>query len=46
MDKVRRNYFQSEEELSQTGRNFILDITILFENAALTLGRCAGLLKA
>ncbi len=46
MDKVRRNYFQSEDKLSQAGRNFILDITILFENAALTLGRHAALLRS
>jgi phosphate:Na+ symporter len=46
MDKVRRNYFQSENELTQAGRNFILDITILFENTAITLERCAGLLRA
>ena len=46
IDKVRRNYFQSEKELSQAGRNFIVDVTVLFENAALTLGRYAGLLRA
>ena len=46
MDKIRRNYFQSEQDLSEADRNFILDITILFENAALTLDRYVSLLKA
>ncbi len=46
MDKIRRNYLKSEEALSETDRNFILDITILFENVALTLGRHIYLLKA
>lgn len=46
MDKIRRNYFQSEQNFSEADRNFILDITILFENAALTINRYVGLMKA
>lgn len=45
MTKVRRNSFSSEHELSPLERNFILDITIIFENAVLTLRRYAELLN-
>jgi phosphate:Na+ symporter len=44
MTKIRHKYFESESELSSTGRNFVLDITILLENAVHTLGRYARLL--
>ena len=45
MTKIRHNYFESEQELSNKDRNFVLDITILFENAVHTLGRYGNLLK-
>jgi len=37
---------ESEQDLSQDDRNFVLDITILFENAVHTLGRYGRLLRA
>jgi len=46
MTKIRHNYFDSEKELSNKDRNFVLDITILFENAVHTLGRYGHLLRA
>jgi phosphate:Na+ symporter len=46
MTKIRHNYFESEKELSNKDRNFVLDITILFENAVHTLGRYGHLLRA
>ncbi len=46
MTKIRHNYFESEQELSTKDRNFVLDITILFENAVHTLGRYGNLLRA
>ena len=46
MTKIRHNYFESEQELSNKDRNFVLDITILFENAVHTLGRYGHLLRA
>ena len=46
MTKIRHNYFESEKELSNKDRNFVLDITILFENVVHTLGRYAHLLRA
>ena len=46
MTKIRHNYFASEKELSTKDRNFVLDITILFENAVHTLGRYGHLLRA
>ena len=45
MTKIRHNYFESEKELSNKDRNFVLDITILFENAVHTLGRYGQLLR-
>ena len=45
MTKIRHHYFESEQDLSTKDRNFVLDITILFENAVHTLGRCSVLLK-
>ena len=44
MDRIRNAYFQSEQQLSQADRNFVLDVTILFENAVLSLGRIRHLL--
>jgi len=46
MTKIRHNYFESEQDLSNEDRNFVLDITILFENAVHTLGRYGHLLRA
>ena len=46
MTKIRHNYFESEKELSNKDRNFVLDITILFENIVHTLGRYGHLLRA
>lgn len=46
MTRFRRNYFNSEQELSREDRNFILDVTILFENAIQTLARYGSVLKA
>ena len=46
MTKIRHNYFESEKDLSTHDRNFVLDITILFENAVHTLGRYGQLLRA
>lgn len=46
MDQVRKRYLQAEEELSATDRNFVLDITILFENAVAAISRSAELLRA
>jgi phosphate:Na+ symporter len=46
MTKIRHNYFESEKDLSNEDRNFVLDITILFENAVHTLGRYGHLLRA
>ena len=45
MDRFRRNYFNSEQELSRADRNLILDVTILFENAIQTLARYGSVLK-
>ena len=45
MTKIRHNYFESEGDLSTDDRNFVLDITILFENAVHTLGRYGKLLR-
>ena len=46
MTKVRHNYFNSEKELSEEDRNFVLDVTILFENVIQTLSRYGLLLKS
>lgn len=43
MDRVRKSYFRLGEELSQEERNFILDITILFESAVQSLSRMGEL---
>ncbi len=45
MTKIRHIYFESEKDLSNADRNFVLDITILFENAVHTLGRYGHLLR-
>jgi phosphate:Na+ symporter len=45
MTKIRHKYFESEQDLSEDDRNFVLDITILFENAVHTLGRYGHLLR-
>jgi phosphate:Na+ symporter len=45
MDRFRRNYFNTEQELSRADRNLILDVTILFENAIQTLARYGSVLK-
>lgn len=45
MKRIRHNYFESEKDLSEQDRNFVLDITILFENAVHTLGRYGHLLR-
>ena len=45
MDRFRRNYFNTEQELSRADRNLILDVTILFENAIQTLSRYGSVLK-
>lgn len=46
MTRMRHNYFNSEKELSDVDRNFVLDVTILFENVVQTLARYGVLLKA
>lgn len=46
MTKMRHNYFNSEQELSQADRNFVLDVTILFESVVQTLARYGVLLKS
>lgn len=46
MTKIRHSYFETEKDLSQEDRNFVLDITILLENAVRTLGRYGHLLRA
>jgi hypothetical protein len=45
MTKMRHNYFNSEQDLSDADRNFVLDVTILFENVVQTLARYGTLLK-
>ncbi len=45
MTKIRHKYFESEKDLSQQDRNFVLDVTILLENAVHTLGRYSHLLR-
>jgi phosphate:Na+ symporter len=46
MTKMRHNYFDGEKELSEADRNFVLDVTILFENVVQTLARYGVLLKS
>jgi phosphate:Na+ symporter len=45
MTKMRHNYFDSEHDLSEADRNFVLDVTILFESVVHTLARYGVLLK-
>ncbi len=45
MTKMRHNFLKSESALSDADRNFVLDITILFENVIQTLARYGALLK-
>jgi hypothetical protein len=46
MTKMRHNYFNSEQELTDADRNFVLDVTIMFENVVQTLARYGVLLKS
>lgn len=46
MTTMRHNYFSSERELSDADRNFVLDVTILFENVVQILARYGVLLKS
>jgi len=46
MMKLRDNYFHSEHDFTQEDRNFILDVTILLENAVQTLSRYGVLMEA
>ena len=46
MTKMRHNYFNSEKDLSDADRNFVLDVTIFFENMVQTLARYGVLLKS
>ena len=46
MTSMRHNYFNSERELSDADRNFVLDVTILFENVVQILARYGVLLKS
>jgi phosphate:Na+ symporter len=46
MTKMRHNYFNSEMELAEADRNFVLDVTILFENVIQILARYGVLLKS
>lgn len=45
MKGVRRNYFASEREMSESERNFVLDVTMLLENVVETLARYGRLLQ-
>ena len=45
MEKFRRDYFNSEQELTRQERAFILDVTILFETAVQVLSRYGLLLN-
>jgi len=44
MEKLRQDYFNSEQELTRQERTFVLDTTILFESAVQTLSRFGLLL--
>jgi hypothetical protein len=44
MTKIRHSYFDEEQALSLEDRNFVLDISILLENAVQTLNRYVHLL--
>jgi hypothetical protein len=46
MKKVRRNYFESEGQLSDEERNFVLDVTMLLENVVQALARYGRLLES
>jgi phosphate:Na+ symporter len=46
MKKLRHNYFDNESGLSENDRNFVLDVTMLFENVVHTLARYGVLLKS
>jgi len=46
MTRMRHNYFNSEQELTDVDRNFVLDVTIMFENVVQTLARYGVLLKS
>jgi phosphate:Na+ symporter len=46
MTKMRQNYFGNEKELSEADRNFVLDVTILYENVIQVLARYGVLLKS
>lgn len=46
MMKIRQEYLKYEQSLDQSDRNFILDVTILLENAVQALSRYAVLLQA
>ena len=39
MTKVRHSYFNNEKGLSEEDRDFVLDVTMLFENVVQTLSR-------
>ena len=46
MKKVRHNYFESEGQLTDKERNFVLDVTMLFENIVQTLAHYGRLLDS
>ena len=46
MTKIRHSYFDEEQNLSRDDRNFVMDISILLENAVQTLNRYVQLLGA
>jgi len=46
MTKIRHSYLDSEKELSEGDRNFVLDVIILFENVVQTLAQYCVLLKS
>lgn len=46
MKRLRQNYFASERQMTETERNFVLDVTMLLENVVQTLARYGGLLES
>lgn len=46
MKKVRHNYFESEGQLTDRERNFVLDVTMLLENVVQALARYGRLLES
>ena len=46
MKKVRPNYFESEGQLTDEERNFVLDVTMLLENVVQTLASYGRLLES